>query len=82
MQTPTHLTTAALKGSHAPEFPPLELENRPAVGTPQAAYYLGRQPQTLRAWACRDGSGPIRPKRVHGRLAWPLADIKKLLGVA
>lgn len=63
------------------EFPPLELESRPCVCTNQAAHYLSRRPQTLRAWACLE-NGPLRPRRIHGRLAWSLADIRELLGVA
>ena len=31
------------------QFPPLELVNRPTVPTEQAAHYLLRRPQTLRA---------------------------------
>jgi hypothetical protein len=64
------------------KFPPLENETRPVVDTAAAAYYLNRQPQTLRIWAMRDGSGPIRPRRVNGRLAWPVCDLKRVLGVA
>lgn len=64
------------------KFPRLENETRPAVDTAAAAYYLNRQPQTLRIWAMRDGSGPIRPRRVNGRLAWPVCDLKRVLGVA
>lgn len=63
------------------EYPPLETVHRPAVDTAAAAYYLIRQPQTLRLWAMRE-DGPIRPMRVHGRLAWPTARIKELMGVA
>jgi hypothetical protein len=63
-------------------FPPLDKETRPAVDTAAAAYYLNRRPQTLRIWAMRDGSGPIRPRRVNGRLAWPVCDLKRVLGVA
>lgn len=63
------------------QFPPLELVNRPTVPTPQAAHYLNRRPQTLRIWAMRE-DGPIRPIRVHGRLAWPVAEIKRVLGVS
>lgn len=62
------------------EFPPLELVNRPAVPTEQAAYYLNRRPQTLRWWACLE-NGPLRPVRVNGRLAWPVADIRRVLGI-
>ena len=63
-------------------FPPLELVNRPTVPTEQAAHYLNRRPQTMRGWAMRDGSGPIRPIRINGRLAWPVAGIKAVLGMA
>lgn len=62
-------------------FPPLEQVTRPTVPTAQAAHYLLRRPQTLRDWASRE-NGPIRPVRVHGRLAWPVAEIRRALGVA
>ncbi len=61
-----------------PVFPPLEQVTRPTVPTNQAAYYLNRQPQTLRAWACLE-NGVLRPIRINGRLAWPVADIRKQL---
>lgn len=64
----------------APEFPPLETVTSPAVPTHQAAYYLNRQPQTLRVWACCE-NGPIRPLRINGRLAWRVADIKAIMKV-
>ena len=70
------MQTAALQ-----QFPPLESVTRPTVDTAAAAYYLNRRPQTLRAWACRE-DGPIRALRIHGRLLWPVADIRRLLGVA
>lgn len=66
--------------SNQSTFPPLEVVNTPTVPTPQAAYYLSRAAQTLRLWACKE-SGPLRPIRVNGRLAWPVADIRALLGV-
>lgn len=62
-------------------FPSLESLTQPAVSTKQAAFYLNRRPQTLRWWACLE-NGPIQCLRVHGRLAWPVAGIKALLGVA
>jgi len=81
MQTATHhsaeVRTAATTG---PTFPPLELEARPTVDTAAAAHYLHRQPQTLRIWASRE-SGPLRPLRIFGRLAWRTAEIRRLLGV-
>lgn len=61
-------------------YPPLEAVTRPAITTCEAAFYLNRQPQTLRGWACLE-TGPIRPRRVGGRLAWDVAEIKQLLGV-
>jgi hypothetical protein len=58
--------------------PPLEHVTRPTVPTDQAAYYLNRQPQTLRAWASGE-HGPIRPIRINGRLCWRVSDIRALL---
>ena len=78
MQTATH-SADTRRAALEPQHPPLELETRPAVPTEQAAHYLSRKPQTLRAWACRE-DGPLRPLRIHGRLAWPVADIRRLLG--
>lgn len=62
-------------------FPPLESVTRPTVDTAAAAHYLNRRPQTCRAWACLE-NGPLRPVRINGRLAWRVADIRRLLGVA
>ena len=59
-------------------FIPLELETRPAIPTDAAAHFLHRKPQTLRSWACLE-NGPIRPIRINGRLAWPVAAIRALL---
>jgi hypothetical protein len=53
-------------------------ETRSHVATNTAANLLGRAPQTLRKWACYD-DGPLRPLRVNGRLAWSVADIRRLL---
>lgn len=62
-----------------PQFPPLEQVNSPTVSTAQASFYMNRKPQTLRAWACLE-NGPIRPVRVNGRLAWSVADIRRVMG--
>ena len=62
-------------------YPKLSEVSRPNVETTQAAYYLNRSPQTLRIWACKE-NGPIRPIRIHGRLAWPVAAIRALTGEA
>lgn len=58
----------------------LEVETRSALPTSDAAFHLSRADQTLRIWACKD-NGPIRPIRVNGRLAWPVADLRRILGV-
>lgn len=63
------------------QFPPLESVTRPTVETASAAHYLNRRPQTLRGWACLE-NGPLRPVRINGRLAWPVSELKKILGVA
>ncbi len=75
-QIPPPATVAAHRTKQA--FSPLERETRSAIPTEAAAYYLNRKPQTLRAWACLE-NGPIRPIRVHGRLAWPVAEIRRIL---
>lgn len=80
MQATQHSAETRRASCETPKFPPLELVNRPTVPTSQAAYYMDRRPQTLRGWACLE-NGPIRPRRVSGRLAWPVADIRRLLGV-
>ena len=72
----------AMREAHAPQqFPLLESVTRPTVDTASAAYYLNRKPQTCRAWACLE-NGPLRPVRIHGRLAWSVSEIKRVLGVA
>jgi hypothetical protein len=60
-------------------FPPLDQITRPTVDTAAAAYYLNRKPQTLREWAMT--GKVIQPHRVNGRLAWPVAAIRAVLGV-
>ena len=62
------------------KFTPLDLETRSALPTSEAAYHLSRSQQTLRLWALKIDS-PIKPMRVRGRLAWPVASIRTLLGV-
>lgn len=84
MHTPTstqHSPAARTSASAETGFPPLEAVTKPTVDTAACAYYLNRRPQTMRIHACRE-TGPIRPVRVNGRLAWPVAELRKLLGVA
>lgn len=63
------------------QLTPLALETRTVLPTPEAAFHLNRAQQTLRLWACRE-DGPIRPIRINGRLAWPVAELRRVLGVA
>lgn len=74
------LAQGTCSAPHHSNFPPLEQVNRPTVTTEQAAHYLNRRPQTLRIWAM--GSGPIQPLRINGRLAWPVVELKRVLGLA
>jgi hypothetical protein len=82
MQTATHHSTEARKVANGAPFPPLEQVTKPNLTTEELAFYADRQQQTLRIWACRTGSGPLTPLRINGRLAWPVAAVRKLLGVA
>lgn len=81
METATHHSATVREGAAGAAFVSLDRETRAAVDTATAAYHLNRQPQTLRGWACLE-NGPLRPLRVHGRLAWPVAELKRVLGVA
>ena len=77
-----HRSDEATEGATQPaSFVSLDRETRAAVDTATAAYHLNRQPQTLRTWSCLE-NGPLRPVRVHGRLAWPVAELRRVLGVA
>ena len=58
----------------------LERETRAALPTNEAAFHLNRAQQTLRLWACYE-DGPLRPIRINGRLAWPVAELRRVLGV-
>ena len=87
MTTATHSSTQAMREATAPQqftgqYLPLEQVTRPNLKTDEAAFYLNRRPQTLRTWAMRDGTGPIRPRRIGGLLAWSTSEVKALAGVA
>lgn len=60
-------------------YPPLEQVTRSHVPTDAAAYYCNRAEQTMRMWACLEPRGAIKPIRINGRLAWPVAAIRSLL---
>ncbi len=76
-----HTNPSSLPRKSIEQFPPLERETRATLPTPEAAFHLSRAQQTMRLWAMK-GEGPLRPLRINGRLAWPVADLKRLLGVA
>jgi len=67
-----------MKTVASPIFTPLEQVTSPTVPTSAGAFYLNRQPQTLRCWASLE-NGPLKPIRINGRLAWPTAAIRALL---
>lgn len=73
-QTPVHPEPHPIRAL----LVPLARETRAALPTDEAAAHLNRAPQTLRLWACRE-DGPLRPLRVHGRLAWPVAELRRIL---
>lgn len=79
---PNAATLASLEKKVPQTYPPLGQETRTHVNTEHAAYLLGRRPQSLRVWACYESKGPLRPVRVNGRLAWPVSEIRRVLGVA
>lgn len=62
-------------------IPPLSQESRETISTREAAHHLGRSKATLHAWSCGVRTAPIQPVRNGSRLAWRVADIKRLLGV-
>lgn len=51
---------------------------RDFLPTAEAAKAMNRKRQTLHKWAM-NGTGPVRPVRQGGRLAWPVAEIARFL---
>ena len=68
----------------APEnYLPLDGVTKPNLTTAELAYYSNMAEQTWRVKACYDTAPEgLRPLRVCGKLAWPTAGAKKLLGVS
>lgn len=62
------------------QLTPLAQEPRATLPTREAAAHLNRTQETLRRWAAA-GVGQVKPIRVNGRLAWPVADLRRVLGV-
>lgn len=69
-----------MAANHRTPITPLAEEARSVITTREAAAHLCLSEQTLRCWACFEG-GLIRPIRIGRRLGWPVADIKRVLGV-
>lgn len=74
-------TQKPAEGTIKQSMTPLDKESRSALPTIEAAFHLNRAEQTLRIWACRE-NGPLRPLRINGRLAWPVAELRRILAVA
>jgi hypothetical protein len=63
-------------------LPPLEQVNKPNLTTAELAHYSNMAAQTWRVKACYETfPDGLRPLRICGRLAWPTAGAKKLMGV-
>lgn len=76
----TNTQHTAISAAHSlPVYPALEQITKPNLTTKEAAFYCDRAEQTLRMWACKQPAGVPRPIRINGRLAWPVAEIKRLL---
>lgn len=82
MTPATHCAAIQAAQTFTGQYAPLEHVTKPNLTTAELAYYLNRSPQTLRGWACRSGTGPMKPKRIGGILAWPTAEAKALAGVS
>jgi hypothetical protein len=85
MQTATHHSTEAREGATAgpADFVPLHLETRTHVTTAVMCRHLNRREQTARGWASAETYPQgLKPLRVMGRLAWPVAGIRAVLGLA
>jgi hypothetical protein len=84
METATHQSAEAREGAiSAPaDFVPLHLETRTHVSTAVLCRHLNRKEQTARGWASAETYPPgLKPLRIMGRLAWPVAGIRAVLGV-
>lgn len=81
MTTATHSAAIQATERFTGQYLPLEQVTKPNLTTAEAARFLNRQPQTLRVWAMRDGIEGLRPRRIHGLLAWSTAEVKALAGV-
>ena len=85
MNTATHHSAETRHSATAApaDFVPLNLETRTHVSTAVLCRHLNRKEQTARGWASAETFPEgLRPLRVMGRLAWPVAGIRRVLGVS
>lgn len=83
MQTIHHSSPTAQAAVLPADFVPLHLETRTHVNTRLLCVHVDRKEQTARAWASTETyPACLKPVRINGRLNWPVAGIKALLGVA
>lgn len=82
--TKYHPTEARQQSATQPaDFVPLALETRTHVTTAVMCKHLNRKEQTARGWASAETYPEgLRPLRINSRLAWPVAGIRKVLGLA
>jgi hypothetical protein len=62
-------------------FCPLHSVVRPMLTTREAAFYLNRKEKTLIHWNHHD-CGPVKPRKIRGRLGWPTDAVRAAVGVA
>ena len=80
--TATHSAAIQAPQQFAAQYLPLEQVTKPNLTTAELAFYSNMAAQTWRVKACYDTAPEgLRPLRVCGKLAWPTAGAKKLLGV-
>ncbi len=80
---PLHSADTRRAATDPQQFPPLESVTKPNLTTRELAFYSNMAEQTWRVKACYDTAPEgLRPLRIFGKLAWPTAGAKKLLGVA
>ena len=78
-----HVPQDSIQSQAPPPYPPLSQVTKPNLTTKELAYYSDMAEQTWRVKACYETfPDGLRPLRVCGKLAWPTAGAKKLLGVA
>ena len=80
--SPETMREATAPQQFTAQYLPLEQVSKPNLTTAELAYYSNMAEQTWRVKACYETfPDGLRPLRVCGKLAWPTAGAKKLLGV-